>query len=227
MRVVVTKQIRMIGMEEKYGFKKENCKIKNENYKTKKENCQNIKEKCPTKSECENILEKYNTPIHVRKHCYAVSKTAGSIAEALNNKGLKLDVDLVRAAGYLHDIARVEKNHDKVGADYLSSIGYKKVANVIKNHTKHKINPDIGLLDEEDVLCIADRVVLQSNYVGPKKRMDYIMSKAILKYGQDSRDLLDSIAKEFVNFIYALEDFIGSPLYKIVPEDIREEKYKN
>lgn len=220
MKDVVTKQIRMTGMEEKYDFKEENCK-------TKKENCKNLNKKCPTKSECENILEKYNTPMHVRKHCYAVSKTAVSIAEALNNKGLKLDVDLVRAAGYLHDIARVEKNHDNVGADYLSSIGYKKVANVIANHTKHKISTDIRLLDEEDVLCIADRVVLQSNYVGPKKRMNYIMSKAILKYGQESRELLDSIEEKFVKFIYALEDFIGSPLYEIVPEEIREEKNKN
>lgn len=182
------------------------------------------KEKCPTESECEEILEKYNTPMHVRKHCYAVSNTAISIAEALNSKGLKLDVDLLRAAGYLHDIARVEKNHDKVGADYLSSIGYKKVANVMADHTKHKINPDIRLLDEEDVLCIADRVVLQSNYVGPKKRMDYIMSKAILKYGEESRDSLNNIAENFVRFIDELEDFIGYTIYDIVPEDIREKK---
>ncbi|WP_320798638.1 HD domain-containing protein [Peptostreptococcus porci] len=179
------------------------------------------KDYCPTKYECMDILNRYQTPEHVQLHCFAVGEAAKSIAIELNKKGLKINSQLVAAAGYLHDIARVHKNHEKVGAEYLYSIGLENVAKVINDHTKHKINTDIFSLDEEDVLCIADRVVLQSNFVGPQRRMDYIKSNALKKYGQESEDFLDSIIEKFVRFIAELEEFIGDELYNIIPDEIK------
>lgn len=166
----------------------------------------------PSEPECMEILDIYGTPENVKLHCKTVGKVANIIAKALNQKGLKINVPLVSAAGYLHDIARVHKVHEKVGAEYIESIGLKDVSEVMKNHTKHMINEEILLLNEEDILCIADRVVLESKYVGPQKRMEYIKSKAIMKYGQESEAQLDKIKDEFVKFVKDLEDFIGNEI---------------
>lgn len=179
------------------------------------------KEYCPSKSECLTILEEYGTPKHVQEHCKAVSEVSSAIASKLKEKGLDINVELVKSAGYLHDIARVHKIHEKVGAEYLKSIGLEDVAEVIKDHTKHKINSDIRMLDEEDILCIGDRLVIENKYVGSEKRMEYIMSKAILKYGEDSKDRLDKIKDNFVGFVRGLEDFIGEDIGDIVPDEIR------
>ena len=179
------------------------------------------KSDCPDKSRCIAMLKEYGTPEHVQKHCNAVGETAKAIAMALKENGLKINVELVSSAGYLHDIARVHKKHEIAGAEYLRSIGLEDVSEVIKDHTKHRINMDIPSLSEEDVLCIADRTVLEDRYVGPKKRMEYIKSKALLKYGQESEGKLDRMIEEFVEFVSELEVFIHDEIYNIVPEDIR------
>lgn len=186
-----------------------------------KNNSNYSKEYCPSKTECFEIIREYGTPTHVQSHCNAVGETAKAIAKELNNKGLKINVDLVSSAGYLHDVARVHKKHELVGAQYLKSKGLIDVSEVIKDHTKHKINTEIQRLNEEDVLCIADRVVLENKFVGPQKRMEYIKSKAIKKYGQESEGALDWMIYEFVSFINELEIFIGKKIYDIIPGNIR------
>lgn len=185
-----------------------------------KDDKQNLK-KYPSKYECMEILQAYGTPQHVQDHCNAVGEVASAIARELNKKGLKVDENLVSSAGYLHDIARIHKVHEQVGAEYLKSIGLEDIADVMKDHTKHRINENISMLDEEDILCIADRVVIQSNYVGPEKRMEYIMSKAILKYGPESQEKLDKIKNDFIEFVKRLEGFIGEEIGDIIPEEVR------
>ncbi|MCB6982195.1 HD domain-containing protein [Peptostreptococcus anaerobius] len=179
------------------------------------------KEYCPTKAECFDILRVYGTPIHVQGHCNAVGEVGYAIARALNEKGLDINERLVASAGYLHDIARVHKIHEKVGANYLKSIGLEDVSRVISDHTKHKINQEILSLDEEDILCIADRLVIEASFVGPEKRMDYIKSKAIKKYGKESEPLLDKIKDDFIKFVAEIETFIGDEIINIIPDDIR------
>lgn len=49
------------------------------------------------------------TPSHVVRHCLAVADTGIAIAEELNAHGKNMDVPLVKAAGMLHDVLRVEK----------------------------------------------------------------------------------------------------------------------
>ena len=53
---------------------------------------------------------------------------------------------------------------------YLASIGLDNVAKVVCNHTFHSIEHKVSQIDEEDVLCLADRMVLDDKYVGPEKR---------------------------------------------------------
>ena len=78
-----------------------------------------------TEEECEALFEKYHTPEHVIGHCKAVSHTAVTIGRKLNEQGFALDIDLIKGAGLVHDVARVSDKHWEVGADILESLGYK------------------------------------------------------------------------------------------------------
>lgn len=173
-------------------------------------------EQCPSKEECVILLEKYGTPEHVRRHCKMVAQVAEAIAVELNCCGLNLNIPLVISAGYLHDIARVHSKHDKVGAEYLASIGLDNVAKVVCNHTFHSIEHKVSQIDEEDVLCLADRMVLDDKYVGPEKRMEYIVSKALLKFGEEKKDVLEDGAKNFVEYVHELENFIGKQIAELI-----------
>lgn len=171
---------------------------------------------CPSKEECLILLERYDTPERVRRHCSRVAQVAEAVAVELNRCGTNLDIPLIISAGYLHDIARVHSKHDKVGASYLTSIGLENVAKVTYDHTFHKIVHKGLEIDEEDVLCIADRVVLEDQYVGPEKRMAYITSKALMKFGEEKRDVLDKAASDFVEYIKELENFIGKKIAELL-----------
>lgn len=174
------------------------------------------KNRYPSKEECLILLEKYGTPENVRRHCSKVAQVAEVVAVELNCCGLNLNIPLVISAGYLHDIARVHSKHDKVGAEYLASIGLDKVAKVVCNHTFHSIEHSVFQIDEEDILCMADRMVLDDKFVGPEKRMKYIVSKALLKFGEEKKDILEDAAKNFIEYIKELETFIGKQIAEIL-----------
>ena len=65
-----------------------------------------------------------NSPTRVKGHCRAVADTACRIGRALNRHGHHFDLELVNAAGLLHDIARVKEHHWDVGADCREELGY-------------------------------------------------------------------------------------------------------
>lgn len=170
----------------------------------------------PSEEECMVLLDRYGTPERVRRHCSRVAQVAEAVAVELNRCGLKLDIPLVVSAAYLHDIARVHSRHDRAGAQYLRSIGLDKVADVMYDHTFHRIEHRGFLIDEEDVLCIADRLVLEDRYVGPEKRMEYIIGKAVKKFGEEKRTDLENSAREFIEYIHELEKFTGKRIEELL-----------
>lgn len=90
--------------------------------------------KHPTTEECLKLLEEYGTPTRVKGHCRAVADTACRIGRALNRHGHHFDLELVNAAGLLHDIARVKEHHWDVGADFAEKLGYVQEAAIIRVH---------------------------------------------------------------------------------------------
>jgi len=160
--------------------------------------------KHPDKDECLRMLELYNTPAHVVRHCIAVTDTAVRIASALNEKGYGFDIPLIQAAGMLHDIARVEKEHWKSGAQFVLRSGYKPESRIVKKHMLHSLKKTPEKLDELDIVCLGDRLVLEDEYVGVDVRMDYVIRKAdgnkrferaINKNRETNRALVEQIEK--------------------------------
>ena len=78
----------------------------------------------PSRRETEAIL----TSNHDRKtkvyiHSKAVAELAVLLAEKLNKKGIKLNLDLIYVSGLLHDIAKGKSNRNKNRSKNSFSIG--------------------------------------------------------------------------------------------------------
>ena len=62
-----------------------------------------------TSEEAKTMLESYRGRTESDKwieHCICVGNTGGKIAEALKEKGYRVDIDKTKALGYLHDIGK-------------------------------------------------------------------------------------------------------------------------
>ena len=97
------------------------------------------------------------------EHSICVGKSAGKIAEALNEKGMKLDVDKAITLGYVHDIGKkVSDFHGHVmnGYKYLKDLGYdEEYCNICLTHSY--LNNDIvctagGVPNPEDNPFLTD-----------------------------------------------------------------------
>lgn len=157
--------------------------------------------------ECEELYDTYNTPSHVRKHCGEVARVAVTLGTALNEKGMGFDIELIRGAALLHDVARVCENHAKVGADILASLGYQDEADIIAVHMNYDIAVEPENLREHDLVCLGDRVVLEDQYVGLEKRMEYVVGKAIDHPG--AVDRIRAHQKKTEQLIRKIEEKLG------------------
>lgn len=117
----------------------------------------------PDEGECRAIWEHYQTPQKVREHCLAVSKLAVSIGERLNLAGCGLNMEMIRGAALLHDVARADENHAAKGAEILQREGYPAIAEIIRRH--HDLEPEGETPDEAEVVYLADKLVRGSEVV--------------------------------------------------------------
>lgn len=114
------------------------------------------------------------------------------------------DLDLIRAAGLLHDMARVEERHWDICADFCKKKKLYEEEHIIRVHMQYEFTTDAFHLTEADLVSLGDRLSLEDHYAGLDKRMDYIINKAekqgnfaakkiILKKKEETRTLLKEI----------------------------------
>lgn len=172
--------------------------------------------KHPTREACEELLNEYQTPEHVKGHCRAVAQTAYTIAEALNENGFALDLQLVLAAGMLHDIARVEDKHWKAGAKLMKRLGYKEEARIIKAHMTHSFPVKLKRLNETDMVCLGDRLVMEDQYVGLDRRIEYIINKAEKKGHPEAKPVILQKKEKTRIFMDKIEAVIGCTIEELM-----------
>ena len=119
---------------------------------------------------CLELLRAAGTPERVVRHCAAVADRASELASALD-----MDVHMVRAAAYLHDIAREYPNHPDVGAGWLDELGYSEIADMVRLHHSH----DGRTLDAAAVVYIADKLVLDDRPCTLAERLAASESKCV------------------------------------------------
>lgn len=113
---------------------------------------------------CRELLAAANTPQRVQRHCEAAAKKAGELAQRLSRAGLALDMERLRSAALLHDIARAERDHAAVGAGWLTALGYPEIAELVAAH--HELHDaQEAELAETSILYLADKLIREDQEV--------------------------------------------------------------
>lgn len=135
----------------------------------------------PTDEECEALYDVIG-PVSdgIKNHCRTVADVAVRIGEALNENGACLDVDLIKAAALLHDIAKGRKNHAETGGLILNEMGFTRTGAVAAGHSDVHVSED-DEINETDVVFLADKCVKNDRVEVIENR--YLRS--IARYGSD------------------------------------------
>lgn len=121
-----------------------------------------------SKELCTEILQNAGTPRHICAHCMAVGDLAVHMAKKLIEHGYFLDILLCESAGALHDIKRLEKMHAETGAEYLKSLGYDAVSDIVQCHmTSENLPLDFS---ERTIVFLADKLMREREFVTPDVR---------------------------------------------------------
>ena len=135
----------------------------------------------PSHEECRVLMEDLQPlPPAVAAHCRAVARIAAGLAEALSAAGICMDVELVRTAALLHDIARTEAHHAQAGARLLAGHGFTRLAPIVAAHMDLVVDADQPV-DESQVVYLADKLVAGDRRVDLEDRF----ARKLEKYGRN------------------------------------------
>jgi CTP:molybdopterin cytidylyltransferase MocA len=138
----------------------------------------------PDEAACARILVARSAPPGLVAHSRAVMKVAVALASALNASDQHVCLRLITAAALLHDVARAERDHASAGAALIGSLGYPRVAEVVKRHVDlgAGAGTDIG---EAEIVFLADKLVLGERTVTLEERF----APRLREFGDDPRAL--------------------------------------
>ncbi|MCL6478671.1 MAG: NTP transferase domain-containing protein [Peptococcaceae bacterium] len=145
----------------------------------------------PSERECLSLLKSIGVPDAVARHCRVVAGVAGDIARALNKAGCRLNIDLILAAGLLHDIAKGKADHALAGAEYLRELGYARVADIVESHMDRQSCVG-GIVTEADVVFLADKLVQEDKVVSLEQRFQHARDRL-----ESNPDIVSCIEKRY------------------------------
>ena len=117
------------------------------------------------------LLNYFDLPNHIVRHCQMVEKIAVDLSETINKYENCIDVNLIKSAALLHDIKRLEKEHAKKGAKLLSDLGYHKISSLVKNHMELE-NQMEDEINEMSILYFADKLVIGDKFTSIENRFE-------------------------------------------------------
>ncbi len=169
----------------------------------------------PSKNEALALLEEFETPGMAKKHTIEVGRIAVLIGKAFNSAVAaeeQLNINLIEAAGITHDMVRHMEDHGEEAAKILEGLGHSEVAEIVKDHMKYKFE---GIKFEEvDIVCLADRLVLDDQFVGVERRMAYVLEK--YKHIPEAEEKINKAIKSIKEYVDALENKIGKSLEEVI-----------
>jgi molybdenum cofactor cytidylyltransferase len=105
------------------------------------------------------------------KHGLKVAELAVTIGRALDASGHKVDIEVVRLAAMLHDIAKGQRKHDIAGGKILRELGFGKVADIVSVHSD-LAGGNLRLPLEAKLVYLADKLVEGERLVTLEQRYD-------------------------------------------------------
>ncbi len=124
----------------------------------------------PSRNECFLILAQHEVPEHVIQHSRMVQKIALSLCDLLNRDGGQLNGPMVEAGSLLHDIAKMKtlhtgESHARAGAQMVEQLGFREVAEIIRQHVFLDEEHWEGPVREAAVVYYADKRVRHTEIV--------------------------------------------------------------
>lgn len=149
----------------------------------------------PNEEECSAIWNKYKLPLEIIEHCKTVAFVAYSIGKEVVEAGYTLDLNKIKSAALLHDIARKEKSHAAVGARMLRDLGYNEVADIVEEHMDISSNIQYSeSITEKEIVYLADKMVSGKNIISLEERFN----KSMKKYEKEPK-IIERIKGRFKN----------------------------
>lgn len=124
----------------------------------------------PSPEEVDALLDLAAVSERGLAHARAVAGIARAVAAALNEAAVaSLDLELVRSAALLHDIAKGRKNHEAEGGRLLDAAGFPDAARIVAAHRDVRL-PGDAPLTEREVVYLADKLVSCDRLVSVARR---------------------------------------------------------
>ncbi len=164
----------------------------------------------PTDEECEVILNDICRVSPERiAHSRRVAGVAVSIGRALAAAGNTVDIEAVRAAALLHDIAKGQPKHDIAGGKLLAELGFGQVGAIVGVHSDLAGgNTDVDM--ETLVVYLADKFVGGEKLVSIDERYHHPdFTPEVQARVRERKQVALQVKK-------GLEDLLGYPLERVV-----------
>ena len=173
----------------------------------------------PTIAECEAILtDIHPMPAKALAHGRAVAEVVVAIAEALaeainRRDGRKIDLELCRVSGWLHDLAKGHRDHEAEGGRWLEALGFDRAASIVTAHKDLDWTPAMEI-GERELVHLADKLVRGDRLVALADRF-----KEKLALYRDNPEALAAIRRRYqlaMELAAAVEAAMGQPLDQLL-----------
>ena len=174
----------------------------------------------PSIEECYKLLEEEGVPAHIIRHSEKVALISSFLGCFLKEAGEKIDLPLLTAGALLHDIKKYDSilykiDHAEAGYEFLKSLGYPRVAEIVKNHIYLFPEKFATSVTEDEIVFYADKRVKHEEIVSVKERFVDLKER----YGKNPETYK---RLEFLeNLTYQIEKHIFSKL-PFSPEKVLE-----
>jgi len=169
----------------------------------------------PSEEECYAIIKRVNTPVKVINHCEQVALLSCAMGRYLMKSGCQLNLDLIRSAALLHDLAKGESHHAQVGADMLGD--YPEVAEIIAEHMDICLNLEQPITEKE-IVYLADKLALEDQIISLKARFS-----GPLEQHKNDEEVLEKIRQRLSHaerIQTRIEQLIKMPLHELWKADL-------
>lgn len=123
----------------------------------------------PDIDECNVILDDIcKVTDKVKRHCYKVAEIAVIIGQALALKGQAVNIALVKGAALLHDVARGQPEHARMGCSIVAEMGFLPAAKIISSHMELPAKSALSL--EAKIVYLADKYIQEDQVVRLEQR---------------------------------------------------------
>ncbi len=164
----------------------------------------------PSKAECLAMLAfRFASTDPMIQHAHTVAGLAQRIAAKLNAAGCPIDMELVRACGYLHDIGKGIKDHARIGAEMLVNLGFPRIAAIVATHMDLDYNPRDDITEKE-VLFLADKKTSGTRIMALDERLSARLKK--FAHNPGGRAMLERRLEIAMNIEQRIESIIKGKL---------------